>query len=304
MLDAGMYLDEVWPCNCWFCRFFTRPILSYFIKSAYVEEVETRGGGERGEEIVSQELDIGRELKELKSTVSELKNAVAEIKAALADLTGPYSYYKPKEEADQPLQVARQPAISAEGSPAGSVGKEGRRGQEVETEKAQGKGLEDLVDILSEAGRVVREEREALTGMSLKQTISLMKMIYEIRRLYPKSSVERILDLMEQLRIVSKEEAGILRTTINIVEQSLQENITPEENTLLMYLLLKNLGVREESIENEVMKTVLNAASVLRTRAKPAAESERNDKSERRSRRSSEGEVSQGGSDKWESQQL
>ncbi|QOR93801.1 hypothetical protein IMZ38_03885 [Thermosphaera chiliense] len=304
MLEAQTALNKIWPCDCWFCRLFTRRILSHYVKSAYVYRVEPRviPGGETE---LSQELDIGKELKDLKNAVSELRSAVAEIKAVLADLTGPYSYYKPKEEVEPTQHRAEQVAVTPAGvgGAPGPSAEPGRAEKPVEKQlKPSGKGFEELVDILSEAGRVVREEREAFTSISLKQTINLMKMIYEVRKLYPKASVERILDLMEQLRIVSKEEASILRTTINIVEQSLEENITPEENTLLMYMLLKNLGIREEGVEDEVMRTVLKTLALQRTKSQHAVEAEEN-KSEKHPRRARKEESPQGVSDKWENQQ-
>ncbi len=304
MLEAQSVIEKLWPCDCWFCKLFTRRILLHYVKSAYVYRTQPRvvPGGEYG---LSQELDIGRELKDLKNAVSELKNAMAEIKAVLADLTGPYSYYRPKEEAEmaqtRPEQVATAPpGVSTMAEATSEAGKGGKTVEK--PPKTGGGGFEDLVDILSEAGRVVREEREALKGVSLKQALSLMRMVYEVRKFYPKASVERILELMEQLRIVSKEEANILRTTINIVEQSLSENITPEENTLLMYMLLKNLGIRDEAVEDEVMKTVLSSLALLRARAQHASEAEegRNEKHSKRGRRE---ESAQGVSDKWENQQ-
>ncbi|WP_448578549.1 hypothetical protein [Thermosphaera sp.] len=303
MLEAQTALDKIWPCDCWFCTLFTKRILSHYIKSAYVYggEPHVVSGGDTG---LSQELDLGRELKDLKNAVSELRNAVAEIKAVLADLTGPYSYYKPKEEVEPTQQKAEQATPPAGvGRGAGSPIEAGMAEKPVEKQlKPSGKGFEELVDILSEAGRVVREEREALASVSLKQTISLMRMIYEIRKLYPKASIERILELMEQLRIVSKEEASILRTTINIVEQSMEENITPEENTLLMYMLLKNLGIREEGVEDEIMRTVLRTLALQRAKGKHTLEHEE-EKGEKRSRRERREESLQGVSDKWENQQ-
>jgi len=304
VLEAQRALDKLWPCDCWFCRLFTRRILLHYVKSAYVYRIEPRvvPGGERG---LSQDLDIGRELKDLKNAVSELKNAMAEIKAVLADLTGPYSYYRPKEEAEaaqtRPEQVAT--ATAGVGSVAETPPEAGRGERPVEKPpKTSGRGFEELVDILSEAGRVVREEREALRGVSLKQALSLMRMVYEIRKFYPKASVERILELMEQLRIVSKEEASILRTTINIVEHSLLENITPEENTLLMYMLLKNLGIRDEAVEDEVMKTVLSSLALLRAKAQHKSEAGEGG-SEKHSKRGRQEETAQGVSDRWENQQ-
>ena len=301
MSEAQSALNKIWRCNCWFCRLFARKVLLHYIEKALVymaEKSAVLGGGV----IVAQELDVVKELRDLKTTVSELKSAIAEIKALLSDLTGPYSYYKPREEVEAPARP--QPP-----APPTSIAEVRAETSRVEVEKPEvkpptpsGRGLEEIAGVLGEAGRIVREEREVLAGVGLKQAVSLMRIIYEIMKIYPRSSVERMLDLVEQLKIVSREEMSVLRTTINIVEQSLKERITPEENVLLMYLLLKNIGVREEAIEEEVIKSVLNAVSMMRKMSKPTQEA-REEKSETMSSGGVAGGSLQGVDNKWENLQ-
>ena len=273
--DVQLVLDMLWPCNCWFCRLLTKRILSRFVRRALVYEAGPHAPEAPlgGEVMASQEVDVVRELRELKATTSELKSALAEIKALLADLTGPYSYYRPKEEAERVQQLAVSATAAegrAEGPEAGAqsqVQAQARAPRAVEGVAAKPSApreLEALADILGEASRVVKEERSVLAGVSLKQAVSLLRTAYELLKLYPKSSVERMLELAEQLRVLSKDEVAILRTTLNIAEQSLKEDITPEENTMLMYMLLKGVGVKEESIEEEVVRTVLSTMSSIR----------------------------------------
>jgi len=275
--DVQLVLDMLWPCNCWFCRLLTKRILSRFVRRALVYEAGPHAPEAPlgGEVMASQEVDVVRELRELKATTSELKSALAEIKALLADLTGPYSYYRPKEEAERVQQLAVSATATegrAEGPEAGAqaqsqVQAQARAPRAVEGVAAKPSApreLEALADILGEASRVVKEERSVLAGVSLKQAVSLLRTAYELLKLYPKSSVERMLELAEQLRVLSKDEVAILRTTLNIAEQSLKEDITPEENTMLMYMLLKGVGVKEESIEEEVVRTVLSTMSSIR----------------------------------------
>lgn len=291
--DVQLVIDRLWPCDCWFCRLFAKRILSCFIRKAIVYEAELREpealGGEVG---VSQEIDVVKELKELKATTSELKSALAEIKAMLADLTGPYSYYKPKEEAERAQRAQLVPIASAPtAAPAvappvvATATEEQAKAPSPETPSAEAQArasqaleevarsstreLKELASVLGEASKVVKEERSVLAGVSLKQAISLLRTAYELLKIYPRSSVERMLELAERLRVLSKEEAEVLRTTINIAEQSLREDITPEESTMLMYMLLKGIGLKEESIEEEVVRTVLSTLSSMRRAKRP-----------------------------------
>jgi len=287
--DVQLVLDRLWPCDCWFCRLFAKRILSRFVRRAIVYEAELREPEALGGEVrVSQEIDVVKELKDLKATTSELKSALAEIKAMLADLTGPYSYYKPKEEAERaqraqlvpvapapvaapaatPSAVATATEERAEAPPAEARARAPRALEEVA--RPSTRGLEELASVLGEASKVVKEERSVLAGVSLKQAISLLRTAYELLKIYPRSSVERMLELAERLRVLSKEEAEVLRTTINIAEQSLKEDITPEESTMLMYMLLKGIGLKEESIEEEVVRTVLSTLSSMRRAKRPS----------------------------------
>jgi len=279
--DVQLVLDRLWPCDCWFCSLFTKRVLSRFVRRAIVYEAGPRAPEAPlgGEVRVSQEVDVVKELKELKSTTSELKSALAEIKALLADLTGPYSYYRPKEEVEQAgprAQVPIAPAAVAEGRAEGPVqARAPRTPEEAVAKPSAPGGLEALASILGEASRVVKEERSVLAGVSLKQAVSLLRTAYELLKLYPRPSVERMLELAEQLRVLSKDEAAVLRTTLNIAEQSLKEDITPEENTMLMYMLLRGIGVKEESIEEEVVRTVLSTLSSMRRARRPGLSVER-----------------------------
>jgi hypothetical protein len=291
-VDERELLNQVWPCKAWFCRLVARRVLEYFV-SRSIAYRSVQVGGERGVvSMGSPELDLVKELKELKSTVNELKTALAEIKAALADLTGPFSYYKPPVEEKREAQLtpvpSQQPVPPATTATPGAPEKPTSPARE--GEKPSTPVLEKVLPAMEEAERIIREERSRLVGASLKRVLGLMKTLYEIRRLYPKASVEDVINLLDQLSIINKNEVSILKAAMNTVENSLRENIKPEENMLLIYLLLRNLGVRDEALEEEVLRTVMDSLSTMRK--KP-----RGEQGTPVSTSSSEG-----GSNKWESQ--
>ena len=296
----GEAIDVIWPCKCWFCRLFTRRVLGYFIKGDLqgLEYAGMAGGG--GGVVASNELDVAKELKALKEGLEELKRSLAEVKAVIADLTGPFSLYKP------PTEALQQPALSAQPQPApesrGVSTGEGRRSGVVEesglvTEKPGEKSGQAVREVeggfervLSELGRVVREERTRMATYSMKRLVGLIKTVYEIRRMYPRESVESIVTVLEKLGVISDKELELLRASMDLVEGNIRQNVSTEETTLIMYMLLKNLGVRDEELEEDATRAVLQALMVKRMSARKESASD-------------SGESGKGDSDKWASQQ-
>ena len=290
-MDERELLDRIWPCRGWFCRLVARRILGYFLSKSIVRVVSEKSTVEGGVAVSTPEVDLVKEIRELKNTVGELKSAIAEIRAALADLTGPFSYYKPPVEEKREAQVA--PAPSQQAPQFTQVTTTPVQGAPEKPAPREEKGLvsiERVIPALEEASRVIREEKERIAGVSLRKVLGLMRALYEVRRFYPKANVEDVVNLLERLSIINENEASTLRVTMSIVENSLKENITPEENALLMYLVLRNLGIRDEVLEEEILRIVMNSLSEMRRKARGGQESPGG------------GGGSEGGSDKWESQ--
>ncbi|MEL9908607.1 MAG: hypothetical protein QXP97_01605 [Desulfurococcus sp.] len=296
----GETIDSIWPCKCWFCRLFTRRVLGYFIKRDLQELGYTGMAGRGGGVVASNELDVAKELKALKDGLEELKRSLAEVKAVIADLTGPFSLYKPPTETLQQQAPSPQPQSASE-SRGVSTGEERRSGvvkeSEFATEKPGERGGQVVREagggferVLSELGRVVREERTRMTSYSMKRLIGLIKTVYEIRQIYPRESVESIITVLEKLSIISDKELELLKASMDLVEGNIRQNMSTEETTLLMYMLLKNLGVRDEELEEEATRAVLQALMVKRMGARKESASD-------------SGESSKGDSDKWASQQ-
>jgi len=269
---VGEIIDEVWPCRCWFCRLFTRRVLNYFARGDAVSLC--KGGG--GEVVVaSSEADLAKELRSLRDGLEELKRAVAEIKAVVADLTGPYSLYKPPEQpVQQPAQLQQAPATGGEGAKPISQPVSGGGGEVKPSTLSEAPGatggttrLDEFTGALGEISGVLREERARVASYSLKRVIGLIRTIHELRRLYPRSSVESIVTILEKLGVVSDKELELLKASIDLVEEGLKQGVSTEESALMMYLLLKNLGVRDEELEDEAMRVVFQALMVRKVKA-------------------------------------
>ncbi len=122
----------------------------------------------------------------------------------------------------------------------------------------------EILSMIHSVQEAVKEERSRLVSTSLKRTITIIKTLYELRKLYPRSSIEALLKLIEALNIIPREEIELLKTSMEIVEDSLKQGVTPDESVILLYMLLKNLGVRDESLEEELTRTMLKTLMIMR----------------------------------------
>lgn len=259
---------------------------------------------------MGEEVDLLKEIKGLRSELEELKRALAEVKATLSDLTGPYSYYKPPVETEKRVKpgeivgVERGGETTAPTSIEKSVEKE--REEEVSREEVRGEerreiekpaearteareAREEFLPLLRGVQEAIMEERERVVSTSLDRVVTIIKTLYELRKLYPRSSIEGLVKLLEKMNIVSSRELELLKASMEVVEESLKTSTSPEENIMLLYMILKNLGVRDEKLEEEVTKSMLRTLALMRRRGSRREESS--------------DETRKGDSNKWEYQQ-
>ena len=266
MYEKNELLDKVWSCKCWFCRLLTRRILSRLVEI----EVEGRERLEGVEAVAQGEVDVVRELKELRSAVEDLKKAVVEIKAVLADLTGPFSAFRAVEEAGKPVtrvQVQQIPvqAPVEERAPMVTVEKPVERVEaKPATVKAERQEERELRQVITGVSEVLREERARVAEAGLKKLLNVMKTIYELRALYPRSSIESIIKMLEEIKLFSPGEIELLKAAVEHVEESLKEGISHEESVLLMYVLMRQLGIKSEDVEEEAIRTVFDVLASKR----------------------------------------
>lgn len=262
-MSSNELLDKVWSCKCWFCRLFTRRILSYFLHkaSAYAQIPCEKGGV-----TVSEEVSITKELKELKNAIDELKQAIVEIKTTIADLTGPFSLYRASEEVGKPSAQVTQQIQRTEAEASKPV--------EKPVEKEAGlPGRRELPQLLTGISEALREERAKRAEVSFKKMLNTMRVLYELRRLYPRSNIETIVRMLEEIRVLSPDEISVLKAAANLVEESLREDISYEENTLMMLTLLKNMGIRSNELEEEAFRVAVDLLAARRQRARELGKS-------------------------------
>ncbi len=231
--------------------------------------------------------EIREEIKELRSSLEELKEVVAEIRASLSDLQNPFAVLSsPMPEPEKPAETGppttygggenvEEPGVKPEVKiPVSGVRErmsstvkkhEKQAGVKPFSERAEKERL-DLADLrgsIAEIGRAVREEYGRETAMTrpsrvidVRRVIRILKTIYSLRKALPKESIENIVKLAQILGLISSEDKEVLDTVMSLVEDALKQDLTPDEQILVLYVLMKNLGYVDEDLEDEILKIV------------------------------------------------
>jgi len=244
--------------------------------------------------------ELRKEIEELKNSLEELKEVVAEIRASLSDLQNPFAMLSapPQEtipETKAPLTPSEREAEEMrEGRSEAEVKPEikipvsgGRRGLSkaarkeigIKTKETMSGGkeylsLEDLRDLITEIGKAIREEysekivRQSKT-MDVRRVIRILKTIYSLRKALPKESIENIVKLAQILGLITSDDREVLDTVISLVEDALKQDLTPDEQILVLYILMKNLGYVDENLEDEILKIVSGVILSKKKRKEP-----------------------------------
>ena len=247
--------------------------------------------------------ELRKEIKELKSSLEELKEVVAEIRASLSDLQNPFAMLSaPPQETIPETKTSSAPGeheaegaieerIEAEVKPeikipvsGGGEGmsKTAKKEIGIKTRETMDGGkeylsLEDLRDLITEIGKVIREEYGEKTvrrskTMDVRRVIRILKTIYSLRKALPKESIENIIKLAQILGLITSDDREVLDTVISLVEDALKQDLTPDEQILVLYILMKNLGYVDENLEDEILKIVSGVILSKKKRKEPRDE--------------------------------
>ena len=120
--------------------------------------------------------------------------------------------------------------------------------------------LEELREMLKDLGEVITEEERKVTRprLDIRRVIYILKTIYNLRKALPRESIDNIIKLAEILGLITSTDREILSTIGSLVEDALKQDLTPDEQVLVLYVLLKNLGYIDEALEEEIIRIVSN----------------------------------------------
>lgn len=257
---------------------FTRDVLRELYRLS--QEVIDALAETRTETPVTEIDELRKEISELKKGLEELKEVIADIKASISDLQNPFTMLSPPPTPSEP--IARTVPKEEEVEKAQETGREIEQGfetpvlrgggrlsraikkEEIRSKTGFGEGkeylsLEDMRELISEIGKAIREEiqeKPATRGkiVDVRRVIRILKTIYSLRKALPKESIENIVRLAEILRLITSDDREILDTIMSLVEDALKQDLTPDEQILVLYILMKNLGYVDEDLEDEILK--------------------------------------------------
>ncbi len=258
----------------------TRRVLEELHKQA--EEVKAALAEAKTETPVTEIDELRKEISDLKKNLEELKEVVAEIRASLSDLQNPFAMLSPppqisseamvpqapeKQRTEEKTGLEEKPEIKVPVSGGGEGLSRVVRKEEEYRAKTGFAGekeylsLEDLRGLISEIGKAIREEVEEKPTrrgktMDVRRVIRILKTIYSLRKALPKESIENIVKLAEILGLITSDDKEVLDTIMSLVEDALKQDLTPDEQILVLYILMKNLGYVDENLEDEILKIV------------------------------------------------
>ena len=249
--------------------------------------------------------ELIKEIKELRKAIDGLKNVIAELRASITDLTSPYAPLKSIPSTPSPsvkaqkasTETSKPPSESLEEKPAPKAIKmeapskphppsqpskkqmeESHPMRESPTphkevfheKEKKTVSLEELREVLRELGDVIKEEEKKTIKpkLDVRRVIHILKTIYNLRKALPKESIDNIIKLVEILGLITPSDKEVLEIIGSLVEDALKQNLTPDEQVLLLYVLLKNLGYIDGVLEEEILKIV---SDVITSKKKVAA---------------------------------
>ncbi len=293
----------IWPCDCWFCRRISRPLLSRLLKEELPMLDEMLMERERkmeemrkmSESSLSGIDEIKNEIAEIRKSIMDLKKALVEIKAVMSDISSPYAVLSVPHQPELSAKEVKIPAkttVTKSSKPLVSEKKVGESRKEVEKgerimeqhgvpsiyqeygreleeyrregrEKAEPMSLEDMKQLIRELGSAVSKEveeskEEMPRRIGIKRMVKILRTIYMLRKALPKESIENIIKLAEIMGLITKEEKETLLSILSLVEDGLKQNMTFDDQIIVLYILLKNLGYEDEELEDELMKIISN----------------------------------------------
>ncbi len=267
----------------------------------FKEEKEVEGVGEEVKEAPKIEAEKKATEEELKELVKALKDTLVDLRAAISELTNPLNVmrrYGELEELEAVKKAATEHAVPpysarVEESQVPQVKevkelaelKESKRVEEElvhegkhEKERVTAKVEQPPAEIKRELGEegkappYVPEEVAVPTQISGRKTprefslIKLMKMFYMLREKLPSDLLRKYIDLMVSLGKVSKEESEVIRRILEIIDDSAWLGLSVDDQIVIMYILSKALGVRNDELEEELLGILTSKLRSVRSK--------------------------------------
>jgi dimeric dUTPase (all-alpha-NTP-PPase superfamily) len=207
-----------WVCNCPICRGLIYPIIKKFK--------------------VKDQMSEGRE-DELKEILEALKDTLAELKTTLGDISGPFSSIKK----EIPVGADKASIGQKESKEASSSYKEAEQ-DAVKVEKT--------TKIYAQ-----QSETQVKEKLSLSKVLKALKTLHLLRESMPGELIEDEIAVLKTLGWTEEKQLELLRQLNALVDKSVKNGLTLEDQVVSLYIISKLLGISDEEIEQEFLDSVL-----------------------------------------------
>lgn len=272
--------EDVWPCNCIFCKVFVKPLM----KRRRVE-VEQGEGVEVEESIqqitqqpavdidkiresvaehVSQlveaklrdfvsrvdtvEEEVKKVREEVAKSIEEIKNTLVDMKSAIEEVVNPFNILRTYTQQSSKLPKIDNLLENFEKMLKSTVDRQ-----------AKSEGWEPVGENMEGLGSVVSEiVAKGFKKMGLASLIKLVKWVDDMLNRVPKEVIEDIAKFMKTVNIVDEDEEKIVLSVIEFVYKARKIGLKINEQIMYIYNLAKILGISDKEASEEVLKLAMN----------------------------------------------
>jgi len=224
------------------------------------EASKVESTGKKGEDL-SQLVEALREaVMELRETVTELTNPLNRLPYSSGEGEG--SNYKARVEAIPLSKPSEGKSTEEDIQQSNNASTEMRpEGTTTEQHIVPPKGRENLENLMNYV--ISGTPRSASrTENRLRRIMRLMRVVFNLRGRVPPELLERYVDIFVGLRLISKDDADLVKSVLKAINEGYASGLGPEEQILLMTLLAKGLGINDEVLEEEALRVI--AESLMR----------------------------------------
>jgi archaellum component FlaC len=272
--------EDVWPCNCIFCKVFVKPLM----KRRRVE-VEQGEGVEVEESIqqiaqqpavdidkiresvaehVSQlveaklrdfvsrvdtvEEEVKKVREEVAKSIEEIKNTLVDMKSAIEEVVNPFNILRTYTQQSSKLPKIDNLLENFEKMLKSAVDRQAKS----EGREPVGENMEGLGSVVSEI------VAKGFKKMGLASLIKLVKWVDDMLNRVPKEVIEDIAKFMKTVNIVDEDEEKIVLSVIEFVYKARKMGLKINEQIMYIYNLAKIFGIGDKEASEEVLKLAMN----------------------------------------------
>jgi archaellum component FlaC len=272
--------EDVWPCNCIFCKVFVKPLM----KRRRVE-VEQGEGVEVEESIqqiaqqpavdidkiresvaehVSQlvearlrdfvsrvdtvEEEVKKVREEVAKSIEEIKNTLVDMKSAIEEVVNPFNILRTYTQQSSKLPKINNLLENFEKMLKSAIDRQAKS----EGREPVGENMEGLGSVVSEI------VAKGFKKMGLASLIKLVKWVDDMLNRVPKEVIEDIAKFMKTVNIVDEDEEKIVLSVIEFVYKARKIGLKINEQIMYIYNLAKILGISDKEASEEVLKLAMN----------------------------------------------